>query len=278
MSRRAVLALVWSITLSSCSGGASAPATSPSVVAASPTAPPSAVPSPNAEPPTPTPLPVSDPHPSGSTTETLATRAQDGPAYIQSYLGVYALPDLPPNTAASFDDAPLPSIGYVLSGTVRWSWDDGFVDLHAGEAAATPLKTFHQSNPGSVTSRWYTFVVYGGSRTAFGALRRIVQGPQLPVPQPEGAYSFRLERLTLEPGGRSAAVAHGGATVLVVLDGDVEVRQPGLHDYLTDDKGIAIGIGGPMQILNRGSSSAHVLEFFYTPDSKPFETALSASP
>jgi len=272
-----VLALVWSIVLSSCSGGVSAPEPSVSVVATS-TAPPSAIPSPSGESTTPTPLPVSDPLPSGATTETLATRTQDGPAYIQSYLGVYALPDLPPNTAANFDDAPLPSIGYVLSGTVRWTWDDGFVDVHASEAAATPLKTFHQSNPGSTTTRWYTFVVYGGSRTAFGALRRIVQGPPLPVPQPEGAYTFRLDRLTLEPRGRTAAVSHGGATAVVVLDGDVEVRRPGTHDYLRADTGLTVGIGGPMQILNRGSSSAHVLEFFYTPDSKPFETPLSASP
>jgi len=209
---------------------------------------------------------------------TVATRTQDGPAYVQSYLGVYALPDLPPNSAAAFDDAPLPSIGYVMAGTVRWTWEGGSRDLQAGEAAATPLLTFHQSNPGSTTSRWYTFVVYGGSRTAFGALRRIVQGSQLPVPQPEGAYTIRLDRVSLDPGGRTAAVAHGGATAVVVLDGDVEVRQPGLHDYLTSDKGIAIGIGRPMQIMNRGSSSAHVLEFFYTPDSKPFETSLSASP
>src|SRR6266550_7976817 len=53
-------------------------------------------PLPSGESTTPTPLPVSDPLPSGATTETLATRTQDGPAYIQSYLGVYALPDLPP--------------------------------------------------------------------------------------------------------------------------------------------------------------------------------------
>jgi quercetin dioxygenase-like cupin family protein len=166
----------------------------------------------------------------------------------------------------------------VLFGTVRWTWEGGSREVQAGEAAATPLFTFHQSNPGSTPTRWYTFFVYGGSRTAFGALRRIVQGPQLPVPQPEGAYTFRLDRVTLEPRGRTAAVIHGGATALVVLDGDVEVRQPDVHDYLVADTGVVIKIGGPMQILNRGSSSARVLEFFYTPDSKPFETPLSASP
>ena len=274
MIRAAASVLIASIVVSGCSSSASLP--SPSAVVGPPV---TSEPDPSSTAAAdPTSVPVADPRASRVTAATLATRAQDGPAYIQSYLGVYALPDLPPNTAASFDDAPLLSIGYVLSGTVRWSWDDGSVDVHAGEAAATPPKTFHQSNPGSTTTRWYTFIVYGGSRTAFGALRRIVQGPQLPVPQPEGAYTFRLDRLALEPDGRSAAVAHGGASALVVLDGDVEVRQPGLHDYLTAGKGIAIGIGRSMQILNRGSSTAHVLEFFYTPDSKPFETPLSASP
>ena len=273
MSRRAVLALVWSIVLSSCSGSSAAPSPSASVVAAPTIVPSEAASSPTLEP---TPVPIAGPQASGATVVTLATRTQDGPAYIQSYLGVYALPDLPPNSAASFDDAPIPSIGYGVLGTVRWSWEGGSRDLLPGEAAATPLLTFHQSNPGPTLSRWYTFVVYGGSRIAFGALRRIVQGPQLPVPQPEGAYTIRLDRLTLEPGGHTSAMTHGGAMALVVLDGAVEVRQPGVHDYLAADTGVTIKIGGPMQILNRGSSSARVLEFFYTPDSQPFETPLSS--
>jgi len=275
MTRRVALALASSIVLSSCAGSA-APSPSPSIIGVATVAP-SAAESPSAgQTLPPTPVPVSDPRASGATVATLATRQQDGPAYIQSYLGVYALPDLPPNSAAPFDDAPIPSIGYVLLGTVRWSWDGGFRDIQAGDAAATPLLTFHQSNPGTTLSRWYTFVVYGGSRTGFGALRRIVQGPQLPVPQPEGSYTIRLDRVTLEPRGRTAAVSHGGATILVVLDGEVEVRQPGLHDYFVADGGVAIRIGGPMQVFNRGSSTAHVLEFFYTPDSQPFETPLSA--
>src|SRR6267142_3911410 len=272
MRRRAALSLVSSIVLASCAGSSSAPAPSPSIVA-EPTVAPSEAAS-AAQTRQSTPVPIADPQASGATVVRLATRTQDGPAYIQSYLGVYALPDLPPNSTASFDDTPLPSIGYVLLGTVRWTWEGGSRDLQAGEAAATPLFTFHQSNPGPTLSRWYTFVVYGGSRTAFGQLRRIVQGPQLPVPQPEGAYTFKLDQVTFEPGGRTAAVTHGGATALVVLDGDVEVRQPGVHDYLGADTGVAIKIGGPMQILNRGSSPARVLEFFYTPDSQPFETPL----
>jgi quercetin dioxygenase-like cupin family protein len=276
MGRSVALALVSSIVLSTCAGTGAAPSPSASVVAAPTVAPSAAASSATAQIPEPTPVPVADPRASGATAVTLATRTQDGPAYIQSYLGVYALPDLPPGSAAPFEDTPLPSIGYVLLGTVRWTWEGGSRDLQAGEAAATPLFVFHQSNPGSTLSRWYTFVVYGGSRTAFGQLRRIVQGPQLPVPQPEGAYTFKLDRVTLEPGGRTAAVTHGGATALVVLDGDIEVRQPGVHDYLAADTGVTIKIGGPMQILNRGSSSARVLEFFYTPDSQPFETPLAS--
>jgi len=276
MIRRAALAVASSIVLSSCAGNSSAPSPAASLSAA-PTAAASATDSfPTPQTPEPTPVPVADAKASGVSVVTLATRTQDGPAYIQSYLGVYALPDLAPNSTASFDDAPLLSIGYVLQGTVRWTWDGGSRDVQAGEAAATPLLTFHQSNPGPTLCRWYTFVVYGGSRTAFGALRRIVQGPLLPVPQPEGSYTFRLDRVTLEPRGHTAAVTHGGATAVVVLDGDVEVRQPALHDYLVADGGVVIRIGGPMQILNRGSSTARILEFFYTPDSQPFETLLSA--
>ena len=275
MTCRVALVLASSIVLSSCAGSA-APSPSPSIIGVATVAPSAAESPPAGQTPPPTPVPVSDARASGATVVTLATRTQDGPAYIQSYLGVYALPDLPPNSTAPFDDAPIPSIGYVLLGTVRWTWEGGSRDLQAGEAAATPLLTFHQSNPGPTLTRWYTFFVYGGSRIAFGQLRRIVQGPQLPVPQPEGAYTFRLDRMTLEPGGRTAAVTHGGASALVVLDGDVEVRQPGVHDYLIADTGVTIKIGGAMQIINRGSSTARVLEFFYTPDSQPFETPLSA--
>jgi hypothetical protein len=271
MDRSRVLFFASAIVFSSCAGTGATPTISASAAASA-----EVRSSPAEQPANPTPVSIADPHASGATTATLATRRQSGPAYIQSYLGVYALPELPPNSTASFDDTPLLSIGYVLSGSVRWTWEGGSRELNAGEAAATPEVVFHQSNPGSTTTRWYTFVVYGGARTAFGALRRITQGVPLPTPQPEGSYTFRLDSLALEPHGRSGAVTHGGATAVVVLDGDVELRQPDTHDYLVAEQGVVLRIGAPMQVLNRGSSSAHVLEFFYTPDSQPFETPLSA--
>src|SRR5437773_8683144 len=207
MIRAAASVLIASIMVSGCSSSASLP--SPSAVVGPPV---TSEPDPSSTAAAdPTSVPVADPRASRVTAATLATRAQDGPAYIQSYLGVYPLPDLLPNSAASFDDAPLLSIGYVLSGTVRWSWDDRSVDVHAGEAAATPPKTFHQSNPGSTTTRWYTFIVYGGSRTAFGALRRIVQGPQLRWPHPKAPSPSRPISPPSDPNGGPPPAPHAAA-------------------------------------------------------------------
>jgi len=194
-------------------------------------------------------------------------------------VGAYELPNEPPG--GKLDHGALPSIWYVTKGTVRWTTTNGTVtDLKTGEASATPTQGFVESNPGTTTSIAYGFLVYAiQSRLILSnqVQREIVASPMLPLPQPAGPYTLRLDLVTLEAAGRTAAASHAGAAVVVVLDGEIEVRQQdGKHEYLASGKGTSVMPGGAIQVFNRGSASARVLEFFYTPDSKPFEMPLTS--
>ncbi|HEV8535045.1 MAG TPA: hypothetical protein VGR87_04895 [Candidatus Limnocylindria bacterium] len=194
------------------------------------------------------------------------------------YVGAYELPNQPPG--GSLNHGALPSIAYVLNGIVRWTTTSGTaIDVNTGEARATPTEGFVETNPGTTTSVWYAFVVYTLSSRSLltnGVQREIAASTMLPVPQPAGRYTLRLDMVTVEAGGRTAAVAHAGAAVVVVLEGEIELRQPqNKHDYLAPGKGLAVQPGGAMQVFDRGPATAKVLEFFYTPDSKPFETPLT---
>ena len=214
------------------------------------------------------------------TARTLASRISADPlGGARPYVSAYELPNQGPRGA--LDHGALPSIAYGVKGTVRWTTASGrVIDLHAGEAVATPTEGFVETNPGTTTSVWYTFLVYTlASRDLLinGMQREIAASPMLPVPQPAGPYTLRLDLVGLEAGGRTAATTYAGATVLVVIDGDVEVRQPGdKHDFLSPGKGFAQLPGGSLQVFNRGSMTAQFLKYFYTPESKPFETLLGS--
>ena len=242
----------------------------------SPTTPPSPTASPAASA-GPTPVPTNDPRAQGATSASLASRASPDPLYERPYVGAYELPNQPPG--GTLDHGPLPSIWYVTKGTVRWTTGT-VIDLGTGEAAATPTLGFVESNPGTTSNSAYGFVVYATqSRLLLSnqVQREIVASPMLPLPQPAGPYTLRLELVTLQGAGRTAAASHAGAAVLVVLEGDIELRQQdGKHEYLASGRGTSVMPGSSMQVFNRGSASARVLEFFYTPDSKPFETLLTS--
>ncbi|TME62200.1 MAG: hypothetical protein E6I51_07260 [Chloroflexi bacterium] len=244
----------------------------------SPTTPPSPTASPAASA-SPTPVPTNDPRAQGATSASLASRASPDPLYERPYVGAYELPNQPPG--GTLEHGALPSIWYVTKGTVRWTTTSGTViDVGTGEAAATPTLGFVESNPGTTSNSAYGFLVYATqSRLLLSnqVQREIVASPTLPLPQPAGPYTLRLELVTLQGAGRTAAASHAGAAVLVVLEGDIELRQQdGKHEYLASGRGTSVMPGSSMQVFNRGSASARVLEFFYTPDSKPFETLLSS--
>jgi hypothetical protein len=252
-------------------------ACAPAPVTISPSTP-IGLPSAIAEPSSPTPVPIADPKAAGVTAVTLASRSEVGSVYRRAYVGVYAFKDLEANSALPFKDLPLPSIMFVVRGTIRWTWPGGVRDISEGQAAATPTAEFQQSNPGPTPTRWYVFLVYSFPNRigAFAqCCRTIAEGPEIPSPQEPGPHTIKLDQLTIDVGGRTSAATHSGSGLIAVLDGDVEVRQRDQHLFPLTEKGVGLAPDSAVQILNRGSSAAHVLEFFYTPDSKPFETPLT---
>ena len=270
---RSVSVLAIFVAAVACNGAATAtPSTSASAVP-SPTTSPSAAP-------LPTPVPGSDPTAQGMSRKTLATEGFASRQHAQPFLGAWAARSLPPG--GSFEHPQtIPALGYVAEGTVRWTTATGVVDIKAGEGASLPQLPVTETNPGSVATLWYAFAIAetGLESTTLATMRRLAVGPRLPLPQPEGSYTIRLDLITLEGGGRTASQTHGGAALVFVLDGQVEIRTAnGGHDFRGPKEGSGVAPGAAVQVLNRTSTPAHVLEFFYTPDALTFETTLTTPP
>ena len=175
----------------------------------------------------------------------------------------------------------IPAVGYVAEGTVRWTTPRGFIDIRTGEGAGLPQLPITETNPGTTASLWYAFAIAetGIESATLSTMRRLAVGGRLPLPQPDGSYTIRLDLVTLAGGGRTAAQSHGGAALIFVLDGQVEIRTAnGGHDFRGPKEGSGVAPDVAMQVLDRTSAPARVLEFFYTPDALTFETALTTSP
>ncbi len=150
-----------------------------------------------------------------------------------------------------------------------------------GEGAGLPQLPITETSPGTTPTLWYAFAIAetGSESATLATMRRLAVGGRLPLPQPEGSYTIRLDLVTLEVGGRTASQSHGGAMLIFVLDGQVEIRTAnGGHDFRGPKEGSGLAPGGAVQVVNRTSAPARVLEFFYTPDALTFETTLTTSP
>ena len=175
----------------------------------------------------------------------------------------------------------IPALGYVADGAVRWTTPSGVIDVKAGEGAALPQLPVTETNPGTTATLWYAFAVAetGLESATLATMRRLAVGSRLPLPQPDGSYTIRLDLITLEGGGRSASQSHGGAVLIFVLDGQIEIRKAGdSHDFRGPKEGTGVAPGAAVQVINRTSTPAQLLEFFYTPDALTFETTLATSP
>jgi quercetin dioxygenase-like cupin family protein len=175
----------------------------------------------------------------------------------------------------------MPAVGYVAEGTVRWTTSSGSIDIKAGEGAGTPQLPITETNPGTTANLWYAFAVSetGLESGTLGLMNRLAAGGRLPLPQPDGSYTLRLDLISLDGGGRTASQSHGGAELIFVLDGQIEVRTANdSHEYRGSKQGTGVAPGAAVQVLNRTSTPARVLEFFYTPDALTFETTLTTSP
>jgi hypothetical protein len=214
------------------------------------------------------------------TRATLATEGFAARQHAQPFLGVWQTSSLSPG-GSFVHPQTIPAIGYVAEGAVRWTTPTAVIDLKAGEAAGLPQLPITETNPGTTASFWYAFAIAetGLESTTLATMRRLAVGPRLPLPQPDGSYTIRLDAITLEGGGRTASQSHGGAEMIFVLDGQIEIRRAGdSHDFHGPKEGTGVAPGAAVQVLNRTSTPARVLEFFYTPDALTFETTLTTSP
>lgn len=214
------------------------------------------------------------------TRATLATEGFAARQHAQPFLGVWETQSLPPG-GSFVHPQTIPAVGYVAQGTVRWTTPTGSIDIKAGEGAGLPQLPVTETNPGTTPSLWYAFAIAetGLESATLATMRRLAAGGRLPLPQPEGSYTIRLDLITLESGGRTASQSHGGAELIFVLDGQVEVRRASdSHDYRGPKEGTGVAPGAAVQVLNRTSTPARVLEFFYTPDALTFETTLTTTP
>jgi hypothetical protein len=214
------------------------------------------------------------------TRKTLATEGFAARQHAQPFLGVWEAHS--PAPGGSFmHPQTIPAIGYVAEGMVRWTTPTGSIDTNAGEGAGLPQLPVTETNPGTSATLWYAFAIAetGLESSTLATMRRLVAGSRLPLPQPDGSYTIRLDLTTLEGGGRTASQSHGGAALIFVLDGQVEIRRAGdSHDLRGPKEGVGVAPGASVQVLNRTSTPARVLEFFYTPDALAFETTLTTSP
>jgi hypothetical protein len=266
-----VLAIIFAAVR--CGSAATTPSPTITSAAPSPTASPSTTPSP-------TPVPGSDPTAQGMIRTTLATEGFASRQHAQPFLGVWEARRLSPGESFVHPQT-IPAVGYVAEGTIRWTTPSGSIDIKTGEGAGLPQLPITETNPGTAPSLWYAFTIAetGIESATLATMRRLAVGGRLPLPQPEGSYTIRLDLITLAGGGRTASLSHGGAALIFVLDGQVEIRAAnGGHDFRGPKEGSGVAPGGAVQVLNRTSAPARLLAFFYTPDALAFETTLTTPP
>ena len=135
------------------------------------------------------------------------------------------------------EKAPLPSghvhpPGFVvgLSGITQVDLDDGtHVTINAGHAIfAGPFGHHFHENPGPGPDDW----LFLGPRTEAvrgtvpsPSAHEVFDSPTLPPLVAGATYKLRLEMFTIRPGGRSASVKQGGATLIYELDGANSLHQ-----------------------------------------------------
>jgi len=179
-----------------------------------------------------------------------------------------------------------PGIVYVAKGTQVLTYTDttytgakvSTIDADTGLFLQSAAHT--HTNPGPADNVWYFIALWPDpSQPPTGAVVVYVSSDLPSSTLPSGSYTETLRRVTLAPGGRSAAHRFGGVEVLYVLSGTVTVdvagRQPA---QLIAGQGTSIVPDTATQEVAAGGAGADYLAFFVTPEASPFETDLSSVP
>jgi quercetin dioxygenase-like cupin family protein len=192
--------------------------------------------------------------------------------------------DVPQAPAASTQHAHIAGFVYAAVGVHRVVVQGGpTVDVQPGEGGFIAQDVVHtHSNPGTTPIQWYFIAIRNvGGRIApptFPGQSVLYETADLPA-LAAGKYNQRLDLISLEKGGRTAAHRHGGVEALVVLDGTVQVRVAGQQPTtLSKGKGAYVPPNTILQATNTGDGTARFLAFFVTPDGAAFSTPVDTVP
>jgi hypothetical protein len=160
---------------------------------------------------------------------------------------------------------------YVVKGAARLSGASS-LDLKTGDGAFVDSKSAPKlSNPTGAGAEWYFIAAQPtaertGPPTLAGSQRLFASGDLPPLPRINQAEA--LERVTLQPGGRTEGYRPNGVELFIGLQGTVEVRASTLGAPTSLSLGQAAFVleGTAVQVLNPGSRPAAYLTFFLLPE------------
>jgi len=173
---------------------------------------------------------------------------------------------------------------YVEQGTHRLQVvEQPAQDIDRGEAVFLGSVTHTHSNPAPAPNSWLFIALWQSSARAKPLLdpgKLVFEIPDLaPDALPQGTYVQVLRRITLAPGGRTAAHRFGGVYVLFVLQGSITVRAAGVPPATVDmGQGLGYQPDVGLQVSNGAGDPATFVELLTTDIGKDFETVLSQPP
>jgi quercetin dioxygenase-like cupin family protein len=177
--------------------------------------------------------------------------------------------------------------GFVceLAGTQRDVLSTGPVaNIGPGQAYFQPNVAHTHTNPGDTPNAWYNLALWPsavrGAPPVVANARVVYATDDIAASAlPAGPYVETLQRLTLDPGGRTSAQRHGGLEMALVVSGTTTVHaQHRSAVNLAREQGTYVLPDVAVQFTNPSSTEAVVLAFFVTPVGRPFATDVARSP
>jgi quercetin dioxygenase-like cupin family protein len=179
-----------------------------------------------------------------------------------------------------------PGIIYVATGTQVLTYTDTTYTgakvspIGAGTGLFLQGAAHTHTDPGPTDNTWYFIALWPDpSQPPTGAVVVYVSTDIPSSTLPSVPYTETLRKVTLAPGGRSAAHRFGGVEVLYVLSGALTVDAAGqAPKQLAASGGDLLVPNTATQEIASGSAGVVYLAFFLTPEGSPFETAVSSAP
>jgi len=172
-----------------------------------------------------------------------------------------------------------PGIVYQETGEQLLTYEgEAGTTIDAGRAAYQRSVQHAHSNSGAGPSVWYFVALWPTAQRGaplVNATAQVAFETEDIAPLAPGSYTETLRRITLQPGGRTAAQRVGGAQVVFVLDGVVTVHIAGHTAVrLASGDGVFVPPDTGVQAFATGTAPAVSLDFVVIRDGSPFETDL----